>query len=98
MTTEKQAHAIARRYPIEARAGWLLACDAPENIAKGRVVYNALSPQGRRRALEYHKYCTTLYTNKKALARVGAGPNHIERLADIVDGYNRNDTGESPDY
>lgn len=30
--TEKEARKMARRYPVETRAGWLLACDAPTNI------------------------------------------------------------------
>ena len=61
MTTEKQAKAIARRYPIEARAGWLLACAAPENLAKGQRMLIRMNLKDRARAITYRDYCAALY-------------------------------------
>ena len=97
MTTEKQAKAIARRFPIEALAGWLLACDAPENIAKGQRMLDKMGLEDSERAFDYRAYCLTLYATTKAREAHPYIVNARER-ADIVDGHNRDDLGESPDY
>ncbi len=68
MTIEKQAHAMARRYPIEARAGWLLACDAPDNIAKGQRMIDAMSLEDSERAITYRDYCLDLYATAEPAA------------------------------
>ncbi len=61
MTTETEAHAIARRFPLEARAGWLLACSAPENIAKGQRMIDRMGLEDSERAITYRNYCAALY-------------------------------------
>ena len=61
MTTETEARAIARRYPIEARAGWLLACDAPANISKGQRLFDQMAPQDQTRATTYRDWCRRCY-------------------------------------
>ena len=61
MTTETEARAIARRYPIEARAGWLLACDAPANISKGQRMFNRMDTQDQARATTYRDWCRKCY-------------------------------------
>ena len=61
MTTETQAHALARRFPIEAHAGWLLACDAPDNIAKGQRMLDRMSLEDSERVITYRDYCLDLY-------------------------------------
>lgn len=61
MTIEKKARAVARRYPIEARAGWLLACDAPANIEKGQRMFDRMAPADQARAIVYRDYCRAVY-------------------------------------
>ena len=65
MTTEKQARAIARRYPIEARAGWLLACSASTNIAKGQRMIDRMGLEDSERAVTYRNYCLDLYAEHR---------------------------------
>ena len=50
-------------------AGWLLACDAPKNIAKGENLYASLDDRGRRIADEYRDKCLKIYAD----ARVARG-------------------------
>ena len=62
MMTEKQAHAMARRYPREAHAGWLLACDAPVNIKAGaRMIERMTDTDDLKRAYAYRNYCWFTY-------------------------------------
>lgn len=63
ITTEKQARTLARRFPQAAHAGWLLACDAPENNAKGETMLKALDVANHRRARDYRDYCQRLYAS-----------------------------------
>ena len=65
MLTEKQAHSLARRYPIAARIGWLLACDAPANVVKGeKMIDLTIDEKDAARAIAYRDYCLALYSNK----------------------------------
>lgn len=43
-------------------AGWLLACDAPANLQKGRKLFGELDEAGREIALEYRDKCLKLYS------------------------------------
>ncbi len=64
--TEKQARALARSWPLAAKAGWLLACDAPENIAKGQAQIDAMCYQDSHRAIQYRDYCVELDATARA--------------------------------
>ncbi len=63
MTNEKQARSIARRYPLEARAGWLLACDAPDNLAKGQAMLDRMGLEDSERVITYRDYCLSVYAS-----------------------------------
>ena len=62
MTHREDARHIALRYPLEARAGWLLACDAPDNIAKGQRMFDRMDAADQARAIIYRDHCVFLYT------------------------------------
>ena len=44
-----------------AKAGWLLACDAPSNITKGETMLATLTPKERQRAIEHCNALKALY-------------------------------------
>ena len=66
MTTEKEARAIARHFPIEAHAGWLLACSSPANLDKGNRMIDRMDMQDRARATQYRDYCIAVYSAGQA--------------------------------
>lgn len=50
------------QYNYEAdHAGWLMACDAPKNVKKGKGIYDSLPIHFRRRAVRYRDKCLALY-------------------------------------
>jgi len=44
-------------------AGWLLACDAPANIAKGEERFRLLDNKNRTIALAYRDQCLAAYAD-----------------------------------
>ena len=62
---ERQARALARRHPDATRAGWLLACDAPDNIAKGKRLFTRLNALGQTIARNYETYCRGVYAGQR---------------------------------
>ncbi len=46
-------------------AGWLLACDAPNNIASGQRILVKLSPASAAKALAYKEECLAVYAAGK---------------------------------
>ena len=63
---EYEATKMAVHHYNATHAGWLLACDAPSNHAKGVKMYNALSNADKQRASQYRDYCLALYARQKA--------------------------------
>lgn len=59
--TERQAIIMAVGHPEACHAGWLLACDAPSNIAKGNGLCEELSNKEYDIALAYRDYCKAVY-------------------------------------
>ena len=43
------------------RAGWLLACDSPQNVAKGEAALECLTKSERSVALDYRDACLASY-------------------------------------
>lgn len=49
------------------RAGWLLACDAPANIEKGKKIYDALPDKFKVKADAYKNECLAAYAGTPAI-------------------------------
>ncbi len=65
--TEKQARSMARRHTQAARAGWLMACAARSNKAKGECLLATLGQKDRDRATAYRDYCVELYAKHERI-------------------------------
>lgn len=61
MMNETQGRRYALRYPVPARAGWLLACDAPDNIAKGQTMIDGMAQDDHNHAITYRDHCLDTY-------------------------------------
>lgn len=46
-------------------AGWLLACDAPVNLQKGRKLFGELDGAGKKVAVEYRNECLKMYSKEE---------------------------------
>ena len=56
---------VTKRNYEATRAGWLLACDHPGNIAKGEDLYALLNDKNRDIALAYRDQCIAVYATAK---------------------------------
>jgi len=68
----KMDHEALNRSMGWVRVGWLLACDAPENRAKGWRLYEHLSPNDQRLARVHRGKLSKLYSKKGSQANVSA--------------------------
>ena len=59
--TEREASHLVLLNRDAAHVGWLLAADAPKNIAKGNRLYDALSSGEQTIAEQYRDHCLALY-------------------------------------
>lgn len=59
--TEKQARRQVLRWPEATRAGWLLACCAPDNISKGQELLDGMSYEESMIAICYRDHCLEVY-------------------------------------
>ena len=68
----------SKSYLIE-HAGWLLACNAPSNIAKGERKLAALSPDDKMAAQDHARHLVALYSGQSAnAAATYAGHDYAE--------------------